>query len=279
MEESIEELRRQNCLDTGMRVVIVGATGFIGRGVLKECIESPLVEEIVTVNRSPVEEEHPKIVEKILLKDFEHFYKLFHLKGIDACYFCAGVRYPGVPILDYKYYTYHNTLNVAKGLYLHNQELTFCFISHERADESQEIGIIWERFLGRTENAVLLFYEHAYIFRLGFILPARGIMPKTRKRRRKKRMLKFFYPLFRRSFEKFYTTTENIGKAMIQATIDGHERQRLHSNDVDTMANDYRKRIHRYHQNSDAYRDEDGIIHPKYWDGSPVPEKELKPVR
>jgi len=274
MDEDIKELWRQNFMDTGMRVVIVGATGFIGRGVLKECIESPLVEAIITVNRSPVEFEHEKIVRKIHMPDFEEFHLLFELKDIDACYYCAGVRPQDVPIMDYKYFTYNYSSHIAKGLYLQNQELTFCYISHLRADESQEIGIIWERFLGRTENALMLYYEHSYIFRLGFVLPARGIMPRTRKRIRKKRMLKFFYPLFRGLFKQFYTTTENIGKAMIQATIDGHKEQRLYSNDVDAMADDYRKRIHRFHQNSEDHRDEDGFFRAKYWDGTVVPNTE-----
>jgi uncharacterized protein YbjT (DUF2867 family) len=73
-----------------MKAVLFGATGMIGQGVLRECLNDPGVERILAVMRRPTELRHEKLAQ-IVHADFLDFSAIEGaLTGYDACFFCLG---------------------------------------------------------------------------------------------------------------------------------------------------------------------------------------------
>ena len=52
-----------------MKVILFGATGMVGQGVLRECLLDPTVESVLAVGRSPTGQQHAKLRE-IVHDDF-----------------------------------------------------------------------------------------------------------------------------------------------------------------------------------------------------------------
>jgi putative NADH-flavin reductase len=73
-----------------LKVIITGATGMVGEGVLQESISNPNIEKILLINRKPSGYTHPKI-EEILHSDFSNISALTsQVTGYDACFSVLG---------------------------------------------------------------------------------------------------------------------------------------------------------------------------------------------
>src|ERR1039457_2786489 len=175
-----------------MKVLIFGATGMVGQGVLRECMLDREVEEVVTVGRTATEARDPKLRE-IVHRDLLDFSGMEEsLTGFDACFFCLGVASSGMKEADYERVTYGFTLAAAEVLSQLNPQMTFIYISGSGTDSSEKGRSMWARVKGRTENALLRLPLQAYMFRPGFIEPMGGIESKTP-------MYRKFYALDRKS--------------------------------------------------------------------------------
>src|SRR5476649_2451850 len=99
-----------------MKIIITGATGMVGEGVLLECMAHPDVKEILVVSRRPTGIQHPKVKECIV-KDFFALDAIGdQITGYDACLYCAGVSSNGMKEAEYSYITYDTTLHFANKL-------------------------------------------------------------------------------------------------------------------------------------------------------------------
>ena len=108
-----------------MKVVLFGATGMIGQGVLRECLLDPAVDLVVSVGRSSCGQAHPKLKELVHsdLLDLRAIEP--ELTGLDACFFCLGVSSAGLSEEAYHQVTYGLTLAVAGTLSRLNPAMTF----------------------------------------------------------------------------------------------------------------------------------------------------------
>lgn len=199
-----------------MDVVIFGASGMVGQGVLRECLLDPDVRRVVTVGRTPAGQQHPKLQE-ILHADLLDLSPIeSSLSGLDACFYCLGVTSAGMTEEAYTRVTYDMTMSVATTLSKLNPQMTFVFVSGAGTDSTEKGRIMWARVKGRAENALLRFpFKAAYMFRPGVIQPLHGIRSKTKS-------YQLFYtiagpvlPLLKRLFPRLITTTEQIGRAML----------------------------------------------------------------
>jgi uncharacterized protein YbjT (DUF2867 family) len=217
-----------------MKVVIFGATGMVGQGVLRECARDPEVKRIVTVGRTPV---HDPRVHDLVVPD------LFDLRAIepdltslDACFFCLGVSSAGMTEVSYARVTYDLTLSIANTLARLNPQMTFIYVSGAGTDSSESGRSMWARVKGRTENALLrLPFRAAYMFRPGFIQPLDGIRSKTRLYQTFYTLTAPLLPLLRR-FPRFVTTTERLGRAMITVAKGGAPKAIVESEDINRLA-------------------------------------------
>lgn len=220
-----------------MKVVLFGATGMIGQGVLRECLLDPRVAEVRSVLRHPTGQQHPKLVE-IPHGDFFDYTGLEdRLSGLDACFFCLGVTSAGLDEAAYSRVTHDLTLAAATFLARHNPGLTFCYISGAGADSTGRGRIMWARVKGRTENALLKVpFRGVYVFRPGAIQPLHGIRSRTRLYRILYALLGPVLPLLKRVAPDSLTTTEQLGKAMVQAGLWGAPKTILENADINRLA-------------------------------------------
>jgi uncharacterized protein YbjT (DUF2867 family) len=220
-----------------MKVLLFGATGMIGQGVLRECLLSPDVQQIQTIGRSATGKKHQKLREIVRLDLFDYSGLAADLTGFDACFFCLGVSSAGMKEDDYKRVTYGITLAAAKTLAQLNPPMTFIYVSGTGTDSTEQGRVMWARIKGKTENALLrLPFKAVYLFRPAFIQPLHGIKSRTKLYRVMYALAAPFIPLLSAIIPKYLTTTENIGRTMINVTMHGYPKQILETPDINSAA-------------------------------------------
>ena len=218
-----------------MKVILFGASGMVGQGVLRECLLDPDIESILSIGRQPLAATSPKLHQQQLPEDFET--NAPQLTGYDACFFVLGVSSAGVSEADYTRITYDLTLAAATTLARLNPQMTFTYVSGTGTDSSEKGRTMWARVKGRTENALLrLPFKAAYMFRPGFIQPLNGIRSKTPLYQTLYTITAPITPRLRKLFPKYITTTEQVGKAMLEVAKHGYPKPILEMKDITTLA-------------------------------------------
>ncbi|HIC8807306.1 TPA: epimerase [Elizabethkingia anophelis] len=216
-----------------LKVIITGATGMVGEGVLQESISNPNVEKILLINRKPSGYTHPKI-EEILHSDFSDISALTsQVTGYNACFFSLGVSSIGMNEEQYTKVTYDLTLGFAKTLAEVNPQMTFCYVSGASTDSTEKGKQMWARVKGKTENDLMkLPFKAVYNFRPGFMKP-------TKSAKNIKGFFKFInavYPLLRAISSTYFLTLEEVGKAMINAVLRGYPKHVLEVGDIKKLS-------------------------------------------
>ena len=215
-----------------MKVLIFGATGMVGQGVLRECLWDPEVELAVTVGRNATGMRDAKLRE-IVHGDLTNYAgSEDELAGFDACFFCLGVSSSGMKEADYTRVTYGFTLAAAETLSRLNPGMTFIYVSGSGTDSSEKGRQMWARVKGRTENALLKLQLKAYMFRPGFIQPLDGIQSKTPSYRIFYKTLAPLMPLLHWALPNKVLTTREIGRAMLSVAKHGYEKRILETRDI-----------------------------------------------
>jgi uncharacterized protein YbjT (DUF2867 family) len=216
-----------------MKVLIFGATGMVGQGVLRECLLDPDIEAVLTVGRTATGLTHSRLRE-IVRADLLNYDDIeADLRGFDACFFCLGVTSAGLSEAEYERVTYDITIAAAQTLSRLNAGMTFVYVSGAGTDSSEKGRVMWARVKGKTENAILrLPFKGAYMFRPGVIQPMHGERSKTPAYRIVLSLTKPLFPLLRRLFPKYVLTTEEIGRAMIQIAERGAPKRVLEIADI-----------------------------------------------
>jgi uncharacterized protein YbjT (DUF2867 family) len=220
-----------------MKLLLFGATGTIGQGVLRECLLDPNVEAIVTVGRTATGAQHPKLQE-IVRQDLWNYTDIAPaLCGFQACFFCLGVSSAGMTEKDYARVTYGITLAAAETLCRLNPAMVFVYVSGVGTDSSEHGRSMWARVKGRTENALLrLPFAAAYMFRPGIIVPLYGAKSKTAIYRVVYTLTKPLLPVLHAALPNHVLTTEQIGRAMLAVARYGFPKRVLESRDIRAAA-------------------------------------------
>jgi uncharacterized protein YbjT (DUF2867 family) len=216
-----------------MKVLIFGATGMVGQGVLRECLVDPDIDAVLTVGRSATGVTHPRLRE-LVRPDLMRYGEIEgDLRGFGACFFCLGVSSFGLSEPQYEHLTYDITMAAAETLSRLNPGMTFVYVSGAGTDSSEKGRVMWARVKGKTENALLrLPFKAAYMFRPGVIQPMHGERSKTTAYRVGYSLTKPLLPLLRRIFPRRILTTEEIGRAMIRVARTGAPKRILESWDI-----------------------------------------------
>ncbi|MBT4711316.1 MAG: epimerase [Alphaproteobacteria bacterium] len=203
-----------------MNVIITGATGMVGKGVLLECLESDDVASVLSISRRPNGLRHAKMREVILsdVSDLEGIDA--DLSQADACFFGLGVSSFRMSEADYRAISYDLTLKFANTLVAKNPAMTFCYVSGAGTNAASKT--MWARVKGETENALMaLPFKAAVMFRPGLIEPMEGVQPTSKMARRFLKVFGFIFPLMRAIAPNTVTTTSAIGRAFINVSING----------------------------------------------------------
>jgi uncharacterized protein YbjT (DUF2867 family) len=216
-----------------MNVILFGATGMVGQGVLRECLLDPGVGRVLSVGRNPIGQQHPKLRACLQADLFDLAPIEKQLKGYDACFFCLGVSSVGMTEQAYRHMTFDLTLSVAQTLARLNPRMTFVYVSGAGTDSSERGRSMWARVKGATETALLrLPFKAAYMFRPGAIVPLHGITSKTRIYRIIYALTRPLWRPLHAAFPKAITTTEQVGRAMLRVARTGSPKAILESADI-----------------------------------------------
>ena len=217
-----------------MKIILFGATGMVGDGVLRWLIASPLVERIVAVSRKPLAVRDAK-VETIVEPDMFHLRHGDALRDFDACLFCLGISSVGMSAAEYRQSTFDLTVAVATQLLPQNRQMVFEYISGEGTSGSSRQA--WARVKAETEAAVLAMgYRDAYALRPGFIQPMRGSTTRMRWLRFIYAVTAPVYPALQRMFARFVTSTDLLASAMLRLATHGNAKKILNTAELNAIA-------------------------------------------
>ena len=211
-----------------LKVILTGSTGMVGEGVLYQCLEHPAVAKVLAINRRPCEILHNKL-EEILHSDFMDLSPIEDkLQGYNTCFFCAGVSAVGMKETDYFRITHTLTLGFAETLSRLNQDLTFCYISGAGTDSREKGRLMWARVKGKTENDLLKLPFNAYNVRPAFMKPR----PEALHAPKLYRYIPWVHTLGRKIFPNGFSSTDELGTAMIQVALQGYPKRILEVSDI-----------------------------------------------
>ena len=220
-----------------MNVLIFGATGMVGQGVLRECLAASDVALVQTIGRAPTGQRHPKLRELVHAEMWDYSAIDAELLNFDACFFCIGVTSAGMAEKTYTHLTHDLTLAAATALARINPQMVFVYVSGAGADSSETSRVMWERVRGRTENALLrLPFKAVYLFRPGMIQPLDGIKSKTTSYRVFYALFKPLLPLLRAAMPAMVLSTRQMGQAMLAAVRHGAPKRVLESADINALS-------------------------------------------
>ena len=222
-----------------MNLLLFGATGMIGHGALSAALEDDRVARLLAVGRRPTSRRHAKL-DELVIDDF-HDYTVVEeqLADFDACLFCLGVSAAGKSEAAYRRLTYDLTLAAAETLARLNPEMTFCYVSGEGTDETGQSRQMWARVKGETENALSrLPFKDVYHFRPAYIQPTGGARSSISLYRALYAVLSPLYPVLRRLFPGYVTTTDEVGRALVEAGVAGAPERIVDSRAIHELAAD-----------------------------------------
>jgi nucleoside-diphosphate-sugar epimerase len=214
------------------KVILTGATGMVGEGVLIECLSHPLVSAVLSVSRRSSGVTHPKLKEYLVadflgLKEDDK-----NLKGYDACFFCAGVSSLGMTEADYTRNTYDTTTHFAEVVLQQNPQMTFIYVSGVGTDSSENGRLMWARVKGKTENTLAKMpFKKEYNFRPGFM----KITPGQKNAIKMYKYVGWLFPVFKVILPNSTSTLKQVGQTMINCLVTGSDKQILEVRDLNKL--------------------------------------------
>lgn len=209
----------------------------VGQGVLRECLLDPAIERVLVIGRRTTGHQHARLRE-LLLDDLFMVPTLgSELDGYDACFYCLGVSAMGMTEGAYRKVTFDLTMVVARSLVARNPAMTFIYVSGTGTDTSGKGRVMWARVKGITEEAVsALPFRATFMFRPGYIQPMHGIRSSTGWYRAIYTVMGPLYPLLSAVLPHHVTTTELVGRAMIEVAEHGAPAHVLENRDINEVA-------------------------------------------
>ncbi len=215
---------------SGIKVIITGATGMVGEGVLFECLQNLMATEVLIINRRHYDMQHPKPKE-LIVSDFSRLDDhAGQVAGYDACFLCAGVSSVGMKEDQYRHITYDTTMAFARSLLKVNNNMVFTYVSGAHTDSTEKGRLMWARVKGKTENDLAkLSFKAEYNFRPGAMLPFPD-------QKNWKAAYKWIVKLIKIFAPKQVLTMQQVGRAMLHAATKGYSKNILEVADIRTLA-------------------------------------------
>lgn len=211
-----------------MKIILTGATGYVGEGTLLELLKIDSVDKVLSVSRKPTGIAHPKLEEYIvpdfmqLAADDEHF------KGYDAVFFIAGITSVGTPQDVYVHISQEIPLHFA-DIMPDKEQMTFIYLSG--AGTTDKGRQFWQQVKSKTEHDI---QEKG--FRRAFAL--RPAIMKWAKGQKHIQTMQYlflpFYPLLRLFGQA--NSMKEIALSQLTLTRDGYEQFAINPKDIVKLA-------------------------------------------
>jgi len=216
-----------------MNIILFGATGMVGQGVLQECLRADDVERVLTVGRQATGQSHPKLQELVHADLLDLSPVASRLEGFDACFFCLGASVLGLDEAGYMRINHDMPVHAGALLSRLNPGMTFIYVSGQGTGNA---SAMWSRVKGKTEQDLLAMpFKAAYMFRPGIIQPVDGVRSKTAWYNA---LYVVFAPvvwLARRIVPGYILNTKEVGQAMLVAVRTGAPKTILEPPDIKAL--------------------------------------------
>ena len=218
----------------GLKVIITGATGMVGEGVLLVCLENPTISNVLIINRRSLGITHPKLKE-IIHEDFHDLSPVAEqLAGYDACFFCLGVSSVGMKMDKYRRVTYDLTMHFGETVSRLNRDIVFIYVAGAGTDGTEKGKIEWARIKGKTENDLRkLPFKKVYGYRPGFIKPVKG----QKKAHSFYNYINWFLPIGKKMSPDYFNTMEELALSMIYLVGNEYPNETIYGKDIALIAN------------------------------------------
>lgn len=218
---------------TPLRVILTGATGMVGEGVLLECLQHPDVESVVVIGRRSCNLTHPKLTEIIHADFFDISPIAAQLAPYNTCFFCLGGTSIGLSEEEYTRNTYTLTMQFATELSKLNSEMNFLYISGSGTDSTESGRTMWARVKGKTENNLMkLPFKQVFAVRPGYLQPS----PNAQRTLSFYKYISWMYPLFKLIGSRWAGSLQELGKGMIHAITKGYHTNVLEVKDIRALS-------------------------------------------
>ena len=225
-----------------MKIILTGAKGYVGEGVMLELLRTPQVEKVLSVGRRSVrideyscltEEQKSKLEEYIVsdLMDLQAGDPRF--KGYDAVYFIAGITSIGTPEDVYRRISYEIPTHFA-DIMPDKDKMTFIYLSGAGTNPNGKQW--WMPIKGATENYInTLGFKHAFAYRPALMRWAKG----QRGSRMQKMQYAYilFYPLM--YLCGLANNMTEVAHSMLACTRDGYPKFAINPRDITRLAKQY----------------------------------------
>jgi len=220
-------------MQQGLKVIITGATGMVGEGVLLVCLANQAISNVLIINRKPLGITHPKLKE-IIHGDFHDLSPVAeHLAGYDACFFCLGVSSVGMKMDPYRRVTYDLTMHFGETVSRLNKDMVFIYVSGAGTDGTEQGKTEWARIKGKTENDLRkLPFRKVYGYRPGFIRPVKG----QKKAHAFYTYINWFFPVGKKLSPDYFNTMEELGLSMIRLVSHDYAKETIYGRDITLLA-------------------------------------------
>lgn len=215
-----------------MKVILFGASGMVGAGVLRVLLQDPEVQAVLSVGRRASGLVHPKLRERNLRDLFQLEDLGAEMQGHDACIWALGISSMGLDEAAYAQVTEELTLRWARALLEHNPGLAFCYCSAAGAGGRG----MWARVRRRVEAALAaLPFRPVGVVRPAFIRPAPGIRSRVPLYQAFIFLLRPVFPMATRLFPVLFTDSETLGRAMLRVVQGRGGQGILESRDINRV--------------------------------------------
>jgi uncharacterized protein YbjT (DUF2867 family) len=211
-----------------VKIILFGATGMVGKSVLRQCLLDPDIEAVLSIGRKPSGVSQPKLQDLVRADMFDFSTKAGVFAGYDACFFCLGVSSVRKSEAEYTHLTYDLTMGWAKALARDAPAMRFLYVSGMGTGGRS----MWARVKGRTEGALLELFPNAIMIRLGALRPLHGEGTTTPAGKVLLAVFAPLWPILQWLWPKGVITSEELGRAMILAARQGGPKRVLESADL-----------------------------------------------
>jgi uncharacterized protein YbjT (DUF2867 family) len=212
-----------------VKILLFGATGTVGGGVLRQCLQAPDVEEVLVVTRRATGVRHPRLRE-VRHEDFTDFSAVEdRFAAYDVCFWCVGRASRELDEAEYTRVTHDFAVAAGRAIVAVRPDMAFFYVSVTGADTGKRAKGF--RVKARAEKAIQeLFPTTGCMVRPAHVQPADR--SSVARYTLGYRMAVRLYPLLDRALPHLVTTSDRLGQVMLQAARTGVPDRVLEGRDL-----------------------------------------------
>lgn len=211
-----------------MKIILTGATGYVGEGTLLELLKMDEVEKVLSVSRKTTGIKHEKL-EEYIVDDFMALKENdAHFKGYDAVFFIAGITSVGMPKDVYVRISQEIPLHFA-DIMPDKEQMTFIYLSG--AGTSPDGKQFWQQVKSKTEADIQMKgFKRTFGFRPAIMKWAEG----QKRIQKMQYFFMLFYPLIRLIGQA--NSMEEIARSLTTLAREGYNKFAISPNDIKVLA-------------------------------------------